>query len=635
MVERVGASDVTSLLQGPTGSGKEVLARLTHDFSPRRDGPFVPVNCAALPEELAESLLFGHLKGSFTGATRDTEGFFRQAHSGTLFLDEIGELTPQLQAKLLRAIQEKEVLPVGSSDSKKVDVRIVSATNRNLRDPRFNNGFREDLYFRISTFRINVPSLSSRLDDVLPLANFFVLKHSPETSSIQFSPEAIAKRKEVSEKILGNISVGYQIQKTEYTEDDKVLVTRWLPIEISLVAVPLDNSIGVNRSHPSYSTPKEESKKMSTSNYVSDYVKPQVDHAEFEHEARQFSIVKAIQASASGDWNQAGREREVSQELARQYGQRSPQGVLIPNQSWAKRTFVTSSSGAGGAVVATDVLADQFVDALRPNSVVMQAGATVIPSLVGNVSIPKRATSSTAEWFGADDADSITETTGSFSTVSMSPKTIGVYSKFSRLMQLQSTPQIEDLIRKDFLELLATGIDVAALAGTGSSNQPTGILSQSGTSVLALGTNGAALTVDNLLTLKKNVSAANADDGTCAYVINSKVESAISQLKDGNSAYLLNPYEAQLGESRLAGRRLLVSNNVPSNLTKGSGSNLSAAIYGRWSDLLIGQWSGIELMTDPYSDFAKGSVGVRALSTIDIGVRHGASFSLVKDAIAA
>ena len=193
LVERVGASDVTALLQGPTGSGKEVLARLMHDFSPRRGGPFVPVNCAALPEELAESLLFGHLKGSFTGATRDTAGFFRQAHRGTLFLDEIGELTTQLQAKLLRAIQEKEVLPVGSSDSQKVDVRIVSATNRNLRDPRLNNGFREDLYFRISTFRINVPSLVSRLDDVLPLANFFVLKHSPETSSIQFSPEAIAK----------------------------------------------------------------------------------------------------------------------------------------------------------------------------------------------------------------------------------------------------------------------------------------------------------------------------------------------------------------------------------------------------------------------------------------------------------
>jgi two-component system response regulator FlrC len=126
LVERVGAAEVTALMYGPTGSGKEVLARLTHDFSPRRDGPFVPVNCAALPEALAESLLFGHAKGAFTGATRSTEGFFTQAQGGTLFLDEIGELTLPLQAKLLRAIQEKEVLPVGSSETQRVDVRIVA-----------------------------------------------------------------------------------------------------------------------------------------------------------------------------------------------------------------------------------------------------------------------------------------------------------------------------------------------------------------------------------------------------------------------------------------------------------------------------------------------------------------------------
>ena len=193
LVERVGASEVTVLLQGATGSGKEVLARLAHDFSPRRDGPFVPVNCAALPENLAESLLFGHMRGAFTGATRNTEGFFAQAHGGTLFLDEVGELSPQLQAKLLRAIQEKEVLPVGSSESRKVDVRIVSATNRDLRSGFNDNPFREDLYFRISTFRINVPSLSARLDDVLPLANFFILKHSRENRTLQFSPEAVAK----------------------------------------------------------------------------------------------------------------------------------------------------------------------------------------------------------------------------------------------------------------------------------------------------------------------------------------------------------------------------------------------------------------------------------------------------------
>ena len=193
LVERVGAAEVTALMYGPTGSGKEVLARLTHDFSPRRDGPFVPVNCAALPEALAESLLFGHAKGAFTGATRSTEGFFTQAQGGTLFLDEIGELTLPLQAKLLRAIQEKEVLPVGSSETQRVDVRIVAATNRDLRAGIRAGYFREDLYFRVSTFRINVPGLSARLDDVLPLANYFLVKHGREDRALQLSPEAAAK----------------------------------------------------------------------------------------------------------------------------------------------------------------------------------------------------------------------------------------------------------------------------------------------------------------------------------------------------------------------------------------------------------------------------------------------------------
>ncbi len=193
LVERVGGSDVTVLLQGATGSGKEVLARLTHDFSSRREGAFVPVNCAALPESLAESLLFGHLKGSFTGATRTTDGFFKQAQHGTLFLDEVGELSPQLQAKLLRAIQEKEVLPVGASSPIKVDVRIVSATNRDLREMIASKDFREDLYFRLSTFKIKVPDLQARADDIIPLANFFALKYAPESQTFRFDGEAIAK----------------------------------------------------------------------------------------------------------------------------------------------------------------------------------------------------------------------------------------------------------------------------------------------------------------------------------------------------------------------------------------------------------------------------------------------------------
>lgn len=193
MVERVGASDVTALLQGPTGSGKEVLARLVHDFSSRRDGPFIAVNCAALPESLAESLLFGHVKGSFTGATKDTEGFFCQADGGTLFLDEVGELPPLLQAKLLRVVQEREVLAVGGSRTKNIDVRIVSATNRDLRHLSSIREFREDLYFRLSTFRINVPSLTARPDDILPLANYFIVKHSRENQRLKFAPKALSR----------------------------------------------------------------------------------------------------------------------------------------------------------------------------------------------------------------------------------------------------------------------------------------------------------------------------------------------------------------------------------------------------------------------------------------------------------
>jgi two-component system response regulator FlrC len=153
----------------------------------------VPVNCAALPESLAESLLFGHAKGAFTGATKSTVGFFEQAEGGTLFLDEIGELPLQIQAKLLRAVQEKEITPVGNSEGRAVNVRIVSATNRDLGRAIKQGTFREDLYFRISTFRINVPGLSERRDDILPLANFFLAKYGDFGKERRLAPDATAK----------------------------------------------------------------------------------------------------------------------------------------------------------------------------------------------------------------------------------------------------------------------------------------------------------------------------------------------------------------------------------------------------------------------------------------------------------
>ncbi len=176
-IDAVAATEATVLIQGESGTGKELVARALHELSPRSKGPFVGVNCAALTETLLESELFGHLRGSFTGAVKDRRGRFEQANGGTLFLDEIGDTSPALQAKLLRAVQERMIEPVGSEGSRRVDVRIVAATNRDLREDVRNGTFREDLYYRLNVIPIAVPALRERPEDVPLLVDHFVEKY--------------------------------------------------------------------------------------------------------------------------------------------------------------------------------------------------------------------------------------------------------------------------------------------------------------------------------------------------------------------------------------------------------------------------------------------------------------------------
>jgi two-component system response regulator AtoC len=166
MVAKVASTDSTVLVTGESGTGKGVLAREMHEQGRRKNGPFIPVNCSAIPEHLLESELFGHIKGAFTGADRARKGLFLQADRGTLFLDEIGELPLHMQAKLLHAIEDKSVRPVGSEDVKKIDVRIIAATNRDLEAMVRGSQFREDLYFRLSMFRIHIPPLRERVADI-------------------------------------------------------------------------------------------------------------------------------------------------------------------------------------------------------------------------------------------------------------------------------------------------------------------------------------------------------------------------------------------------------------------------------------------------------------------------------------
>jgi DNA-binding NtrC family response regulator len=175
-LHRAAATDTTVLLEGESGTGKELFARALHALSPRADGPFVAINCAAIPETLLETELFGHEKGAFTGAANRKPGKFELAHRGTLFLDEIGDLPLALQAKILRALEEKRFERVGGTVPLQVDVRVVAATNRNLKAAVAARQYREDLYFRLSVFPIVIPPLRERPDDIVTLARFFIDK---------------------------------------------------------------------------------------------------------------------------------------------------------------------------------------------------------------------------------------------------------------------------------------------------------------------------------------------------------------------------------------------------------------------------------------------------------------------------
>ena len=181
-IRRVAASDVPVLIEGETGSGKELVARGIHDASARRERPFIVVNCGAISPELIESELFGHERGAFTGATAQRKGAFELANSGTIFLDEIGELPIALQPKLLRALEQKEVKRVGGNDLLLADVRILAATNRNLREEVARKTFREDLYFRIGAITVPIPPLRDRREDVAPIARHFLAGMGSSTS---------------------------------------------------------------------------------------------------------------------------------------------------------------------------------------------------------------------------------------------------------------------------------------------------------------------------------------------------------------------------------------------------------------------------------------------------------------------
>ncbi|MBV9240917.1 MAG: sigma-54-dependent Fis family transcriptional regulator [Acidobacteria bacterium] len=195
LVERVAPARSTVLITGESGTGKELVAKAIHEASPRSSQPFVIVNCSNIPSELLESELFGHTRGAFTGAIAAKKGLFEVADTGTIFLDEIGDLRPETQVRLLRVIQEREFTPIGDTVTTKVDVRIVAATNVDLKEAVRNGTFREDLYFRLSVVPIELPPLRSRREDILPLAQHFIQKYAEENAraiSVNVAPDVLS-----------------------------------------------------------------------------------------------------------------------------------------------------------------------------------------------------------------------------------------------------------------------------------------------------------------------------------------------------------------------------------------------------------------------------------------------------------
>lgn len=524
---------------------------------------------------------------------------------------------------------------------------------------------------------------------------------------------------DIQDGIRTNISVGYAIQTMKLIEDDEeegptYRAVRWKPLEISLVAVPADETVGIGREKRSYEpvtteiifdkTLCEKREKAMPSENIPEKTKekdPVVDIAAIENktrseekariadiietgeahnmrteamkaiadgktaadfqrqvldelrrrnlepveqsadigltgkEAKSFSFLRAINALANPSDRKsqeaAAFEYDCSRAVSAQL-KRSPRGIMIPLDV-LKRDMVVGTDSAGGYLVGTDHLAANFIEMLRARMMTQALGAIVLSGLVGDVAIPKQTGGATAYWV-AESSD-VTETTPTVGQVALAPKTCGAWSDISRKLLLQSSPDAEMLVRNDLSRTLALALDAAGIAGTGASNQPTGILSTTGIGDVAGGTDGAAPDWADVVGLETEVAIDNADVGALAYLTNAQVRGKLKQTeKASGTAQFVWENGQEAGFGLLNGYRAAVSNQVPSNLTKGASSGIcSAIIFGNFADLLYGLWGTVDITVDPYTQAPSGTVRVVALQDADVAVRHAESFAAMQDAL--
>lgn len=464
-------------------------------------------------------------------------------------------------------------------------------------------------------------------------------------ATVRFGKSALASEVygDVADNIRGNVSIGYSIIKMVKENNGRTYrATNWRPVEASIVSIPADPSVGIGRSleevlanseavveEPQITeNVTEEIRAVETEVEIKETkmensVQVAVDSRAFDApvqqdvgmnktEVKRFSLMRAINALANPTDRAAQRaaafEFECSEAAQRAFGQ-SAQGLLVPAdvlRQWTKRDLNTSDDAG---VVGQQFRPDAFVDVLRNASSVMQAGATMLTGLQGNIKIPKKSAASSGGWFTEGSAASESEMT--ITSITMSPKTVGAYTDVTRQLMMQGSPDVEALVRNDLASALALAIDLGALSGSGSSGQPTGIRNTSGINT-------------------KDFAATNP---TFAEIVGMETEVAADNALLGNLAYIMNAsaYGALKTTAKDSGSGMFVAENGSVNGYKAIVSNQVAAgdvYFGNFADLLIGMWGGLDILVDPYTASTTGTVRVVAMQSADVAVRHAASFCL-------
>lgn len=308
--------------------------------------------------------------------------------------------------------------------------------------------------------------------------------------------------------------------------------------------------------------------------------------------------------------------------------------LRAPLNAPMQRDLLVGTPTAGGNLVQTDLMSQDFIALLRNRMMVARMGARIMSGLEGNVAIPRQSGGGTFYWVAENSA--ITESQQTVDQVSLTPKTGGAFTDFSRKLMLQSSIDVEMMVRDDLVSIIALGVDLAALHGTGASNQPTGLASTAGINSVALGTNGLAPTWASIVQMETEVAVDNADIGNLGYLTNAKVRGKLKTTEKASTTGMFIWQDGPVGEGfgSMNGYRAGVSNQVRSDLVKGSsGAVCSGIFFGNWADLIIGQWSGIDLLVDPYTGGTAGTVRVIGMQDLDIAVRQPSSFAYIADAL--